>query len=132
MRFFAFILFLLASPALAADDWKASAKEGDYIARNFEFRSGEKLDELRLHYTTLGNPKRDKDGHVTNAIKVLHGAGGSGHQFYRSQFAEILVTKGGRLDPAKYYIILPDGVGHGKSSKPSDGLHAKFPNYGKR
>ncbi|MEZ5920392.1 MAG: alpha/beta fold hydrolase [Parvularculaceae bacterium] len=130
MRFLAFVLLLLASPALAADEWKATANEGDYIARNFEFRSGERLDQLRLHYTTLGKPKRDKDGHVTNAVMVLHGTGGSGHQFYRPQFAEVLFKKGGLLDPAKYYIILPDGIGHGKSSKPSDGLHAKFPHYG--
>jgi homoserine O-acetyltransferase len=84
---------------------------------------------LRLHYTTLGEPQRDAKGRVTNAVMILHGTGGDGHQFYRPQFADVLFAKGGLLDPAKYYIILPDGIGHGKSSKPSDGLHAKFPHY---
>lgn len=105
------------------------AREGDYIARDFKFASGETLPELRLHYTTLGKPKRDKDGRIVNAVMILHGTGGDGHQFYRPQFADVLFKKGGLLDPAKYYIILPDNIGHGKSSKPSDGLRAKFPHY---
>jgi homoserine O-acetyltransferase len=82
-----------------------------------------------MHYTTLGTPIRGADGHVTNAVMILHGTGGDGHQFFRPQFADVLFAPGGLLDPAKYYIILPDGIGHGKSSKPSDGLHAKFPRY---
>jgi homoserine O-acetyltransferase/O-succinyltransferase len=104
-------------------------KEGDYVARDFKFRSGETMAELRLHYTTLGSPKRDEGGRVTNAVMVLHGTGGSGQQFFRPQFADVLFAKGGLLDPAKYYIILPDGIGHGKSSKPSDGLRMAFPRY---
>lgn len=119
--------FLFSSGAAYAEP--NGATEGDYITRNFEFNSGEQLDGLRLHYTTLGKPKRDKDGRVTNAVMILHGTGGDGHQFYRTQFADVLFKKGGLLDPAKYYIILPDNVGHGKSSKPSDGLKAKFPHY---
>ncbi len=103
--------------------------EGDYIARDFHFRSGESLPELRLHYTTLGTPHRDAQGHIDNAVMVLHGTGGSGQQFLRPQFAAVLFAPGGVLDPAKYFIVLPDGIGHGKSSKPSDGLHAKFPHY---
>jgi homoserine O-acetyltransferase len=104
-------------------------KEGDYVARDFKFRSGETMAELRLHYTTLGSPKRDEGGRVTNAVMILHGTGGSGQQFFRPQFADVLFAKGGLLDPAKYYIILPDGIGHGKSSKPSDGLRMAFPRY---
>lgn len=123
-------LGLFSSAARADESWKATAKEGDYVARNFSFRSGETLGELRLHYTTLGAPKRDRQGRVTNAVMILHGTGGDGHQFYRPQFADVLFAPGGLLDPAKYFIILPDGIGHGKSSKPSDGLHAKFPHYG--
>ena len=102
-------------------------QEGDYISRNFRFGSGETLPELRLHYSTLGHPRRDANGHVTNAVLILHGTGGSGKQFLRPQFAGVLFAPGGLLDPARYYIILPDGIGHGKSSKPSDGMHASFP-----
>ena len=116
-------------PAFAADDWKKSAKEADFTVKEFHFNSGETLPELRLHYATLGEAKRDKDGRVTNAVMILHGTGGDGHQFYRPQFADVLFKKGGLLDPAKYFIILPDNIGHGKSSKPSDGLKTKFPHY---
>ena len=135
MHFLRRTLFLLvatsslATAGRAAESVTAGAKEADYVARDFAFRSGEKIAELRLHYTTLGTPQRDAQGHVTNAVMILHGTGGDGHQFYRPQFADVLFAKGGLLDPAKYFIILPDGIGHGKSSKPSDGLHAKFPHY---
>ena len=123
-------LLILAAAVLAiASSAAHEAREGDYTARNFKFRSGETMAELRLHYTTLGAPKRDADGRVTNAVMILHGTGGSGQQFFRPQFADVLFAKGGLLDPAKYYIILPDGVGHGKSSKPSDGLRMAFPRY---
>ncbi|HSC17627.1 MAG TPA: alpha/beta fold hydrolase [Rhizomicrobium sp.] len=104
-------------------------REGDFTLRNFQFRSGEALPELRLHYTTLGTPKRDERGRVTNAVLILHGTGGDGHQFLRPQFADVLFRPGGLLDPAKYFIVLPDGIGHGKSSKPSDGLRTRFPHY---
>jgi homoserine O-acetyltransferase len=103
--------------------------EGDITLRDFTFRSGETLPALMLHYTTLGKPARDAAGHVTNAVLILHGTGGDGHQFLRPQFAGVLFVPGGLLDPARYYIILPDDIGHGKSSKPSDGLHAHFPHY---
>ncbi|MGZ8370859.1 MAG: alpha/beta fold hydrolase, partial [Caulobacteraceae bacterium] len=122
-------LLALAFPAAAlAPAWPTS--EGDFVVRDFRFTSGERLPELRLHYTTLGQPKRDAQGHVTNAVMVLHGTGGSGGQFLRPQFANELYGPGQPLDITKYYVILPDGVGHGKSSKPSDGLHARFPHYG--
>jgi homoserine O-acetyltransferase len=107
----------------------ADPKEGDYVVRNFKFVSGETLPELRLHYTTYGTPHRGRSGRIDNAVLILHGTGGDGHQFQRPQFADVLFAPGGLLDPAKYYLILPDGIGHGKSSKPSDGLHAKFPRY---
>jgi homoserine O-acetyltransferase len=103
--------------------------EGDFVVRNFRFHSGETLPQLRLHYTTFGAPRRDWRGKVTNAVLILHGTGGDGHQFQRPQFAAVLFAPGGLLDPAHTYVILPDGIGHGKSSKPSDGLHAHFPHY---
>ena len=104
--------------------------EGDFIVRDFHFKSGETLPEVRLHYTTLGAPHRDAHGHVDNAVLIMHGTGGDGHQFYRPYFADVLFAPGGLLDPAHDYIILPDDIGHGKSSKPSDGLRMHFPHYG--
>jgi homoserine O-acetyltransferase len=104
--------------------------EGDFAIKDFVFASGEKLPELRIHYTTLGKPRRDAAGHVTNAVLVMHGTGGSGQQFARPQFADVLFGPGQPLDVSRYYVILPDDIGHGKSSKPSDGLHARFPHYG--
>jgi homoserine O-acetyltransferase len=103
--------------------------EGDFAVHNFSFRSGESLPEVRLHYTTLGKPVRDKQGRTTNAVLILHGTGGTGHQFLQPYFAAELFGPGQLLDAARYFIILVDGVGHGKSSKPSDGLHARFPQY---
>jgi len=97
--------------------------------KNFQFRSGESLPELRLHYTTLGKPAKSAEGRVTNAVLILHGTGGTGHQFLQPIFAGELFGPGQLLDATRYYIILPDGIGHGKSSKPSDGLHARFPQY---
>ena len=119
---------LLLAPA-AAEPVTLQPTEGDFIARDFVFGSGEKLAELRLHYTTLGKPQRDAAGKVTNAVMILHGTGGDGRQFFRPQFADVLFAPGGLLDPAKYYVILPDGIGHGKSSKPSNGMRARFPHY---
>lgn len=104
-------------------------QEGDYIAHNFHFRSGETLPELRLHYTTFGKPQRDANGRVNNAVLILHGTGGSGRQFLAPQFAGVLFGPGQLLDVSRYFVILPDNVGHGKSSKPSDGMHAHFPQY---
>ncbi|MGB8694726.1 MAG: alpha/beta fold hydrolase [Steroidobacteraceae bacterium] len=106
-----------------------AAQQGDFLLRNFRFASGESLPELRLHYTTLGTPQRDAAGRVSNAVLILHGTGGDGQQFLRPQFAEVLLAPGGLLDAARYFIVLPDNIGHGHSSKPSDGLHAHFPQY---
>src|SRR6266478_936344 len=108
---------------------KFRTEEGEFVVKDFRFRDGETIGELRLHYATLGKPARDAAGRVTNAVMLLHGTGGSGAQFLQAQFAGELFGAGQLLDTAKYYIILPDGIGHGKSSKPSDGLHAKFPQY---
>ncbi len=131
MRFLAAIIALAIglSPLASAQSVKLTPTEGDYIAKNFTFSSGEKLAELRLHYTTLGTPHRNAKGEIDNAVLVMHGTGGDGKQFFRAQFADVLFAPGGLLDPAKYFIVLRDGIGHGKSSKPSDGLRAKFPKY---
>jgi homoserine O-acetyltransferase/O-succinyltransferase len=127
-RFAGALLLLMAAGGARADD-ALPTREGDFIVHDFKFHSGESLADLRLHYTTLGKPHRDWLGRVTNAVLILHGTGGDGHQFLRPQFAGVLFAPGGLLDPAKYFIILRDGIGHGKSSKPSDGLHAHFPHY---
>lgn len=100
-----------------------------YFLPDFAFATGEVLPELRLHVTTLGMPRRDDAGQVTNAVLILHGTGGSGEAFLREQFAGVLFGPGQLLDAGRYYLILPDGIGHGRSSKPSDGLRAQFPRY---
>ncbi|MCH8686585.1 alpha/beta fold hydrolase [Sphingosinicellaceae bacterium A1X5R2] len=126
---FSAVAALWAAPASAEVDYAAQLKEGDVILKNFTFGTGEKLAELRMHYATLGTPKRDAQGHVTNAVMVLHGTGGSGRQFLSPQFAQELYGPGQPLDITKYYIILPDNIGHGGSSKPSNGLRMSFPKY---
>jgi homoserine O-acetyltransferase len=103
--------------------------QGDFLIRDFKFESGEVLPELKLHYRTLGTPRRDNAGVVRNAVLVLHGTGGSGAGFLSEQFGGFLFKAGGILDSNRYFIVLPDGIGHGQSSKPSDGLHARFPHY---
>jgi homoserine O-acetyltransferase/O-succinyltransferase len=108
---------------------KLTPKEGDYVVDNFHFKSGETLAELRLHYTTFGTPHRDANGHTTNAVLIMHGTGGSGGSLINWVFAGVLFGPGQLLDANRYYLILPDGIGHGKSSKPSDGMHAHFPRY---
>jgi homoserine O-acetyltransferase len=118
--------FALPARTLAAD---ASAGEGDFTIRDFHFVSGETLPELRIHYLTLGRLARDARGHASNAVLILHGTGGTGRQFLAPQFANELYGAGQPLDTTKYFIVLPDGIGHGHSSKPSDGLHARFPHY---
>jgi homoserine O-acetyltransferase len=121
-------LFLCSALPLAAAPYPPPTP-GDFPVRDFRFRSGELLPELRLHYMTLGAPRRDAAGRVRNAVLILHGTGGSGRQFLSEQFAGVLFGPGQLLDATRYYIILPDGIGHGLSSKPSDGLHARFPHY---
>src|SRR2546430_7726681 len=123
---------LFRSPSAGQQAALPVATEGDFIVKNFKFRSGGMLPELRLHYSTLGKPLLNAEGRVTNAVLILHGTGGSGQQFMQPQFAGELFGPGQLLDANHYFIILPDGVGHGKSSKPSDGRRAHFPQYAVR
>jgi homoserine O-acetyltransferase len=118
-------LLAVATQAAAAPEPAAH----DFVIRDFRFGSGETLKDLKVHYYTLGAPKKDASGHVTNAVLILHGTGGTGRQFMAPQFADVLFKPRGLLDPAKYFIIMPDGIGHGGSSKPSDGLRMGFPKY---
>ncbi|HKP76246.1 MAG TPA: alpha/beta fold hydrolase [Longimicrobiaceae bacterium] len=104
--------------------------ERDFVMRDFAFASGERLPELRIHYRTLGTPVRDASGTVRNAVLILHGTTGSGANFLTPTFAGRLFGEGQLLDARRYFIILPDGIGHGRSSRPSEGLHARFPRYG--
>lgn len=120
----AFALF--ATPALA-EAWPS--KDGDFVLKDFTFTSGEKMAAVNIHYTTLGTPHKNAKGEIDNAIMVLHGTGGSGKQFLSPQFADELYGPGQPFDMTRYYIILPDGIGHGGSSKPSDGLRMAFPKY---
>ena len=126
-----FVVLLSASVATIASaaDYPAPT-ESDFTVRDFKFQSGETLPELRIHYRTLGAPQKDPQGKTTNAVLIMHGTIGSGAQFIRPEFAGELFGKDQPLDATKYFIVLPDGIGHGKSSKPSDGMHAKFPHYG--
>jgi homoserine O-acetyltransferase/O-succinyltransferase len=118
----------IAASLLAAD--YPTPTEGDFTIRDFKFQSGETLPELRIHYRTLGKPEKDIQGKTTNAVLIMHGTTGSGAQFIRPEFAGELFGKEQPLDATKFFIVLPDGIGHGKSSKPSHGMHAKFPRYG--
>ena len=122
---------------LTAAAWVYAAEyptpvEGNFVIRDFHFQSGETLPELRMHYRTLGSPYRDKDGIVRNAVLILHGTTGSSSQFLREEFANALFGKGQLLDATRYFLIIPDNIGHGQTSKPSDGLRAKSPKYGYR
>jgi len=137
------LLALLAAPVLAQSPPmqavppihitgtpdKRTVAEGDAIIKNFTFTSGERLPELRQHFRTLGAPRSDEKGNIVNAVMVLHGTGGTGAQFLQPQFADALYGPGQPLDIQKFFIILPDAIGHGGSSKPSDGLRMAFPKY---
>jgi homoserine O-acetyltransferase/O-succinyltransferase len=104
-------------------------REGNFVVQDFPFKSGERLAQVKLHYFTPGAARTDAAGKVRNAVLILHGTGGSGRQFLTPAFAGVLFGAGQLLDASKYFIILPDNVGHGDSSKPSDGLHMRFPHY---
>jgi homoserine O-acetyltransferase len=125
-----------AAGAVAAADYPQPT-EADFVARDFKFASGEMLPEVRIHYRTFGRIARDANGHATNVVLIGHGTGGSGASLVDSPtgnalFASELLGKGQPLDADKYFVVVPDGLGHGKSSKPSDGLHGRFPRYGYR
>jgi homoserine O-acetyltransferase len=128
-QLFAFLYLIVAAGALSAADYPAPT-EADYIIRDFKFASGKTLPELRIHYRTIGKIEKDAQGRTTNAVLVMHGTTGSGAQFIRPEFSGQLFGKDQPLDATKFFIVLPDGIGHGKSSKPSDGLFSKFPRYG--
>jgi homoserine O-acetyltransferase len=121
-------VWMLSSTALGAASYPAPS-EGDFVIKDFHFASGETLPELRLHYRTVGRLKRDDAGHALNAVLILHGTSGAGDQFLNDRFAGVLFGPGQLLDAERYFIVLPDGIGHGKSSKPSNGLHMRFPHY---
>jgi homoserine O-acetyltransferase len=124
------LLVFVAAPLHASEYPEPTS--ADYLIPEFRFASGQTLSELRIHYRTLGVPRPADDGKVSNAVLILHGTTGSGANFLRPEFAGELFGKGQPLDADRCYLILPDGIGHGDSSKPSDGLHARFPRYGYR
>ena len=115
-----------ANPAPAAATWPT--KDGEVTLPAFRFKTGEAMD-VRMHYTTLGTPHRGSDGKIDNAVMVLHGTGGTGKQFLQPQFADELYGPGQPFDIRTTYVILPDNIGHGGSSKPSDGKRMAFPKY---
>jgi homoserine O-acetyltransferase len=130
------LVIAAAASAVAAADYPQPT-DADFVARDFKFASGQMLPEVRIHYRTFGRIARDANGHATNVVLIGHGTGGSGASLVDSPtgntlFAAELLGKGQPLDAEKYFVVVPDGLGHGKSSKPSDGLHARFPHYGYR
>jgi len=122
-------LLCLTAAAQAQKPPAYTGTPGDYTIPNFHFASGETIPALKLHYLTLGTPHRNADGHVDNAVLLLHGTGGSAHSLFAPQFSSVLFGAGQPLDITKFYLIFPDDIGHGESAKPSDGLHMRFPHY---
>jgi homoserine O-acetyltransferase len=129
MRIRASLILLAMATAVAQGASSPTPEESDFNIHDFHFESGQTLPELRMHYRLLGSPRRDEQGLVRNAVLILHGTTGSGAQFLRPEFARELFGEGQPLDASRYFLILVDNIGHGKSGKPSDGLRAKFPNY---
>ncbi len=126
------VVALLTAPVLAQTTVSAPTAypvvEGDAVLEGFRFRTGERMD-VKIHYRTLGTPVKNDRGIITNSVLLLHGTGGTGAQFLRPQFADELFNPGQVLDINRYYIIMPDNIGHGQSSKPSDGMRMAFPRY---
>jgi homoserine O-acetyltransferase len=125
------VLILLIATGLidAQTHTQWPTQDGNYVIPNYHFGSGESIAELKLHYLTLGQPHRDATGHTDNAVLLLHGTGGNAHSLLNPVFSDVLFGPGQPLDITKFFIILPDDIGHGESSKPSDGLHMRFPHY---
>ena len=128
----ALLLVILLSGTLSQAAEYPAPTAGDYTIRDFRFRSGETMPEVRMHYLRWGSPQKDANGIVTNAVLILHGTTGSSTQFQRREFAGELFGPGQLLDSSRYFIIIPDNLRHGRSTKPSDSLRPKFPNYGNR
>jgi len=128
VRVLSVLVVLFAASAARAATYPTPV-EGDFVIRDFKFGTGETLPLLNIHYRTIGTPKRDASGVVRNAVLILHGTGGTGAGFLNQNFGGELFGADQLLDATRYFIVLPDGIGHGKSSKPSNGLHARFPKY---
>jgi homoserine O-acetyltransferase/O-succinyltransferase len=124
------VLLVLAVTSSAAAQNVPSPERHDFVVKNFKFQSGESLPEIRIHYRTVGTPVRDARGKIINGVMVLHGSSGDAGQVLAPSFSEPLLGNGGPLDASKYFLIYPDNLGNGRSTKPSDGLRAKFPKYG--
>src|SRR5437667_2890373 len=124
-----FVLSVLCATSIARAATYPTPTEADFTIRDFKFGTGETLPSMTLHYRTIGTPRHDASGVVRNAVLILHGTGGSGSGFLNQTFGGELFGAGQLLDATRYFIVLPDGVGHGKSTKPSNGLHARFPKY---
>jgi len=130
------MLVSLAVPAFAQEeggkvnpaDWPGY-QEGDFVIHDYKFVSGETLPELKLHYRTIGTPKKNANGEIVNGVLLLQGNTGTGANWFRPSIADAVFKPGQPLDLAKYYIIMPDALGRGGSSKPSDGLKGNFPHY---
>lgn len=122
------VVGLIASVAQADATWPGQS-EGDWLLKNYKFADGEVLPEVKVHYTTIGTPKRDAAGHITNAALLLQGTSGTGKNWLRPSFANEMFGEGQPLDATKWYVIMPDAIGRGGSSKPSDGLRMRFPHY---
>jgi homoserine O-acetyltransferase/O-succinyltransferase len=120
---------VIAAPGEAAPA-RYAENQGDVVLHDYVLRDGERFPDLRLHYTSLGTPQRDAAGHVANAVLLLHGTTGSGRTFLQPTLADNLFGPGQVLDAQRFFVILPDGIGAGGSSKPADGLGGRFPHYG--
>ena len=123
---FVVLIALMGIPQVAA---QSTGKEGSYVIKNFTFKSGETLEELRINYGTWGEPKKDNNGNITNAVLLCHGTSGRWQFFVLPFWASTMFGPGRPLDITKYFVIASDTIGSGKSSKPSDDLRMKFPKY---
>jgi homoserine O-acetyltransferase len=132
MHSFRAALCVVAAIVLLGETPRAQrlVEEGDFLIKNYRFRSGETLPEVRLHFRTIGTPRRDSRGKIRNGVLVMHGSSGDASQVLAASMTDPLVGPGLPLAPARYFLIFPDILGAGRSTKPSDGLRARFPKYG--